>query len=64
MTDSKGYITGDFPAVQWLRVFASTAGVMGLIPGQGNKIPHSLGYRRKKSIIVLTLLGYYENKMR
>ena len=37
-----------FLAVQWLRRHTFSAGVMGLIPGQGNKIPHSLGYRRKQ----------------
>ena len=26
--------------VQWLRVCTSNAGGMGLIPGQGTKIPH------------------------
>ena len=26
---------------QWLRIRASTAGGMGSIPGQGNKIPHA-----------------------
>ena len=26
--------------VQWLRLHASTAGGMGLIPGQGTKMPH------------------------
>ena len=25
---------GDFPAVQWLRFHASTAGLTGLIPGE------------------------------
>ena len=28
-------------AVQWLRRHASNAGSTGLIPGQGNKIPHA-----------------------
>ena len=28
----------DFPAVQWLRLRASTAGGMGLIPGGGTEI--------------------------
>ena len=27
-------------AVQWLRLGASTAGGVGLIPGRGTKIPH------------------------
>ena len=28
--------------VQWLRLWASSAGGVGLIPGQGTKIPHAL----------------------
>ena len=31
----------DFLAVQWLRLHTSTAGGVGLIPGQGTKIPHA-----------------------
>ena len=34
--------------VQWLRLLASTAGGMGLIPGQGTKIPHILQPKKKK----------------
>ena len=36
--------------VQWLRLCASNAGGMGLIPGQGTKIPHTrqLGQKGKK----------------
>ena len=40
--------------VQWLRLCASTAGGMGLIPGQGTKIPHAreldLGKLKKVSM--------------
>jgi len=32
----------DFPAVQWLRLQASSAGSMGSIPGQGNTIPPAI----------------------
>ena len=32
----------DFLAVQWLRLCASTAGGMGLIPGCRSKIPHAV----------------------
>ena len=28
-------------AVQWLRLYAPSAGSMGLIPGWGTKIPHA-----------------------
>ena len=36
--------------VQWLRLFTSTAGGVGLIPGQRNKIPHAMehGHKIKK----------------
>ena len=30
------------PAVEWLRLCASTAGGVGLIPGQDTKIPHAV----------------------
>ena len=33
---------GIFLVVQWLRFHASTAGGMGLIPGQGTNILHAL----------------------
>ena len=36
---------GDF---QWLRIHGSLAGSMGLISGQGTKIPHSVRGSRKK----------------
>ena len=48
-------------AVQWLRVHASTAGGMGLIPGQGTKIPHAVRCAvptplpKKRTIIASTL---------
>ena len=32
--------------VQWLRLHAFTAGVMGSIPGQGAKIPHAKKIKR------------------
>ena len=35
-------------ADQWLRLRASTAWGVGLIPGQGTKIPHITQYSRKK----------------
>ena len=34
--------------VQWLRLLASTAGGMGLIPGQGTEILHVLQQKKKK----------------
>ena len=43
--------------VQWLRLSAfsaSTAGAVGLLPGQGTKIPHALqGLNQKKKKIIL-----------
>ena len=38
-------------AVQWLRLWASTAGGMGSIPGRGTKIPHVERCRQKKKHI-------------
>ena len=35
-------------AVQWLRVYASSARGVGLIPGQGNNIPHTVHMTKKK----------------
>ena len=39
---------GTSPAVQWLRLCASTAGGTGLIPGQGSKILHASWCSQKK----------------
>lgn len=41
-TEIKETILGTSPMVQWLRLCASNAGVMGFIPGQGTKIPYVL----------------------
>ena len=41
-------ITGTSLAVQWLGLWASTAGDMGLIPGRGTKIPHAAWHGQKK----------------
>ena len=35
-------------AVQWLGLWASTAGGLGLIPGQGTKIPQAAWHGQKK----------------
>ena len=45
-TNQKRYETS--LVVQWLRPHASTAGVMGSIPGQGTKIPHAMWRSQKK----------------
>ena len=39
--------------VQWLRICACTAGGMGSIPGQGNKIPHvtQCSQKEKKKVV-------------
>ena len=39
---SKAQILGTSLAVQWIQLGASNAGVMGLIPGEGMKIPHAV----------------------
>ena len=46
---------GTYLVVQWLGLCASTAGDMGLIPGRGTKIPHSMRHsnhptQKKKSM--------------
>ena len=38
------------PAVQWLRIRASSAGYMGSILGPGTKIPHGVAQRKKRKI--------------
>ena len=35
-------VDGTSLVIQWLRLYASTAGGMGLIPGWGTKIPHAM----------------------
>ena len=40
--------SGTSLAVQWLRLCASSAGDVGLIPGQGTKILHAVGRGQKK----------------
>ena len=44
----KTRITGTSLAVQGLRLHASNAEGMGLIPGQGTKIPHALRQGQNK----------------
>ena len=39
---------GTSPAVQWLRLCASSAGDVGLIPGRGTNIPHAAKCSQKK----------------
>ena len=41
--------TGAFLAVQWLRLWASTAGGKGSISGQGTKIPYTTWCVQKKT---------------
>ena len=47
---SQGTELGTSTVVQWLRLRASQAGDMGLIPGQGTKILHAsrCGKEKKK----------------
>ena len=37
-------------AVQWLGLRASTAGALGLIPGQGTKIPQATQRSKKREL--------------
>ena len=49
--------------VQWLRLFTSTAGVTGLVPGWGTNIPHAVQPRnlkkKKKKKKFLYTVEYY-----
>ena len=45
--------------VQWLGLQASTAGDMGLIPGQGTKIPHSVQCGQEKKIFFFLIEGLF-----
>ena len=40
-----------FLAIQWLRLCALRVGGMGLIPGQGTKIPHAAQIGEKKNSV-------------
>ena len=44
--------TQTFLPVQWLRLWALTAGGMGLIPGWGTKIPHAMWCSQKKFFLM------------
>ena len=39
-------------AVQWLRLYTSTAGDMGSVPGWGTRIPHASQYGQKKFFLI------------
>ena len=45
---SKAMVLGTSLEVQWLRLPASNAGDVGLIPGQGTKTPHAEQHSQKK----------------
>ena len=53
--------------VQWLRLHASDAGDVGLIPGQGTKIPHAMGRGQKEKKnqgpVQAEYFLFFENKM-
>ena len=50
----KSLVTGTSLMVQWLKFQAPNAGGMGLIPGQGTKIPHAARHGKKiKSLVVM-----------
>ena len=55
---------GTSQVVQWLRLHASNAGGMGLIPGQGTKIPHATLFSQKnlKTIVIIKKIKCYAKK--
>ena len=50
---------GTFLVVKWLRIHASTAGGVGLIPGQETNIPHAprLGKKSKRTCLSMQEMG-------
>ena len=46
MLPLRGFWT--FLAVQWLRLCSSTAEGVGMIPGQGTKVPHAVQHGQKE----------------
>ena len=42
--------------VQWLRLHASTAGGMGLIPGRGTKISQAVWCGQEKKLIMIIII--------
>ena len=55
-------IQGTSQAVQWLRLRASTAGGMGLIPGQGANIPY-VAWRSQKTKKIKKMLKKLKDDM-
>ena len=47
VTEIENWKIGTSLAVQWLRLFASTIGNTGLIPGHGTKISHGVAKKYK-----------------
>ena len=47
---SKGNAVGTSLMVQWLRLYTSPAGVMGLIPVQRTKILHAMGGKKVDAV--------------
>ena len=45
-------VLGNFLAVQWLRLHASTTEGMGSVPGWGTKIPHTAWHGQKKKVLI------------
>ena len=60
----KSLAIGTSLMVQWLRLQAANAGGMGLIPGQGTKIPHAAPSKIKsklttKLIVLKTIVNCF-----
>ena len=45
--------------VRWLRLHTSNSGSMGLIPGQGTKIPYAMGDSQKTFFLIKKNAGHY-----
>ena len=58
VSDLKDRLLGTALAVQWLRLCASTAGDMGLIPGQRTKISHAVQPKKKGTTYLIDQISF------
>ena len=57
------HLIGNSLEVQWLGLGAFTAGALGLIPGQGTKIPQAVQRGQNNNKFTLDKLGSMERKV-
>ena len=54
-------LSGDFPGGQVFELHAPTERWMGLIPGQGTKIPHAMKHKKKEKKTLDNVLSDQQN---